>query len=146
MAISASFSFIKPNSPICLPKAFRSFVYLDEFMSTCFEPPTQEAPSVKDVESHDVAAADLVQQVFFGDFAVFQEDGGRRAAMNAHFVLFIAGLAAGESALHNEGGEFLSIDLGEDHVEVGKATVGDPHFLAVQDVVGALLVQLGACQ
>src|SRR5437667_24741 len=46
MAISASFSFINPKSPICFPNALRSFAYFEEAISTCFEPPTQEAPSV----------------------------------------------------------------------------------------------------
>ena len=46
MAISASFSFIMPKSPICLLKAFRSFEYFDAVIRTCFEPPTHEAPSV----------------------------------------------------------------------------------------------------
>src|SRR5712671_2860003 len=47
MAISASFSFIRPKSPICFPNALRSLAYFEEVISTCFEPPTQEAPSVK---------------------------------------------------------------------------------------------------
>src|SRR5260370_35182065 len=47
IAISASFSFIRPKSPICFPKALRSLAYFEEVMSTCSEPPTQEAPSVK---------------------------------------------------------------------------------------------------
>src|SRR2546429_3571460 len=47
MAIFASFSFIIPKSPICLPNALRSLVYFDAVASTCFAPPTHEAPSVK---------------------------------------------------------------------------------------------------
>ena len=46
MAISASFSFIIPKSPICLPNAFRSFAYFDAVVSTFFAPPTHDAPSV----------------------------------------------------------------------------------------------------
>src|SRR5215475_11853551 len=47
IAISASFSFISPKSPICLPKALRSRVYFEAVASTCLAPPTQLAPRVK---------------------------------------------------------------------------------------------------
>ena len=41
----------------------------------------------------------------------------------------------GVPLLDQEGGELFAIDLGEDGEEVGEAGVGDPHLLAVQDVV-----------
>ncbi len=51
---------------------------------------------------------------------------------------------AGEFALHQKRGELLAIHFREDGVEIGRAAVGDPHFLAVEDVVLAVRAQIGA--
>src|SRR5262249_9176674 len=51
-----------------------------------------KAPSIEDVEGNDVATADFVQQVFLGNFAVFEEHGGGGAAVDTHLVFFVAGL------------------------------------------------------
>ena len=51
---------------------------------------------------------------------------------------------AGERALDEERREFLAADFGEDGVEIGRAAVGDPHLLAVEDVVLAVGAQVGA--
>ena len=44
----------------------------------------------------------------------------------------------GRAALDDEGRELLAVDLGEDREHVGEAAVGDPHLLAVEDVVLAV--------
>jgi hypothetical protein len=67
-------------------------------------------------------------------------------SVNAHLVFFVAGLAAGKCALDDERGELLAIDFREDHVEIGKAAVRDPHFLTVENVVRAFFVQFGASE
>ncbi len=48
------------------------------------------------------------------------------------------------AALDEKGGELFAIDLREDRVEIGFAAVGDPHLLAVEDVVGAIRRKVGA--
>src|SRR6266852_6104410 len=146
MAISASFSFIMPKSPICFPKALRSFAYFEAVVSTFFEPPTQEAPGVQNIEGHDVPAADFMQHVFFRHLAVFQENRSRRASVDAHLVLFVAGLESGKSALDDEGREFFSVDLRKHNVNIGEAAVSDPHLLPIEDVVRAFFIQFRARQ
>src|SRR5208282_3929799 len=132
--ISASFSFIKPNSPICLPKALRSFAYFEAVMITYLAPPRHDAPRVtpriQNIKRNNVAAAHFVQQVFLRHLAILQKHRRGGAAMDAHLVLFIAGLAAGEILFNDESGELLAIHFRKDDEEVGKAAVGDPHLLA----------------
>ncbi len=61
-------------------------------------------------------------------------------------MLFRAhGLTPGEIALDEERGELFAIDLGEDCVEIGEAAVGDPHLLAVKDVVLSVGESRRAC-
>ena len=66
--------------------------------------------------------------------------------MNAHLVLFVAGLEAGESALDDKRREFFAIHFGKNNVDIGETAVSDPHFLAVEDVMRAFFVQFGARQ
>ena len=54
------------------------------------------------------------------------------------------GVDAGKRALDQKRRELLAADLGEDRVEVGAAAVGDPHLLAVQDVVRSIRAEIGA--
>ena len=88
-----------------------------------------------------MALADLAEQVVGGDFAVGQDQRAGGGAADAELVLFLADGEAGRAALDQEGGEILASrrsDLGEDGEEVGEAAVGDPHLLAVEDVVRAV--------
>src|SRR5579864_4169442 len=94
-----------------------------------------ESPGIEDVERHDVPAADFVKDVLFGNAAIFEEDWRGRAAVDAHLVLFVSGLETGESALHDKGGELFAVYFRENHVDIRKASIGDPHLLAVEDVV-----------
>ena len=55
-------------------------------------------------------------------------------------MFFRAGLTA-FLPLDNERGEFIAIDFREHHINVGEATVGDEHFLAVENVVRAVGAQ-----
>ena len=99
-------------------------------------PGTQfEAADVQRVEGDDVAFADLSQDILNRNFAVVQNEwcGGR--ASDAHFLFFGADGETRESAFNNESGELLAIDFREYDIEVGEIRVGDPHLLAVQDVM-----------
>ena len=79
-----------------------------------------------------MAFADFAQQIFFGHTAVIQDDRRRRRSADAHLLFFRARLEAWKSALHDERAELFAINLGKDNDDVGKAAVGDPHFLAIQ--------------
>ena len=56
----------------------------------------------------------------------------------------LPGLQPGKARLDDESGELFSVDFGEHDEQIGKATVADPHFLAVQDIVRAFGIQLRA--
>jgi len=66
--------------------------------------------------------------------------------VNAHLVLFVPGLEAGKTPLHDERREFLAVNLRKHNVNVGKSAVGNPHLLSVQNVVGSFGVQFRARQ
>ena len=57
---------------------------------------------------------------------------------------FSAAAHPGKGALDEEGSEFFSADFGEDGEEIGCAAVGDPHFLAVENVMFAVGREVGA--
>ena len=94
-----------------------------------------EAADVQDVERDVVALADLAQQVSDRHLAVGEDQRAGGRAANAELVLLRAHGKARRVALDQEGGELFAVDLGEDREQIGKAAVGDPHLLAVQDVV-----------
>ena len=97
-----------------------------------------EAADVQDVEGDQMTLADFAQQIFNGHFAVVQNDWASGGAANAHLVLFRAHRESGKILLYQEGGEFLAIDLREYGEQVGESGVGDPHLLAIQNVVLAI--------
>ena len=47
-----------------------------------------EAADVQNVEGHDVAAADFMQQIFLGHLAILEKDRRRGAAVQAHLFFF----------------------------------------------------------
>ena len=91
-----------------------------------------EAPVVQGVERDLVPLADLAEHVPGRHADVLQDDRRGRRAVQAHLVLFLAGRHARPGPFHQERGELLAVDLGEDDVEVREAAVGDPHLLAGQ--------------
>ena len=103
-----------------------------------------DAADVEDVDRDFEALAALVKQVLDRDLDVVEEDltGGR--SLDAHLLLLgVLGdpLAV---AVDDEGREVLVVvNLGKDDHHVGKSAVGDPHLLAVDDVMLSVLGQLG---
>ena len=91
-----------------------------------------------------MAAANLAEQVFNRHRDVFENDRSRRTAPDPHLVLFRAGPDSRHAAFHKEGAELLPVDLGENRVEMRPAAVGNPHLLAIEDVVLAVRRQLSA--
>ena len=110
-------------------------------------PGTQfEAAHVENVEGDHVSLTDFAEDVLHRNLAVIEDERTGRGAANPHLVLFRAYGKARELALHDEGGELLSIHLREHNKKIGETCIGNPHLLAVQDVVFAIAgkVRLGA--
>src|SRR5260370_18308043 len=74
-------------------------------------------------------------------FGVSQNQRRGAGAFDAHLVFFRAVLTAFLS-LNDEGREFVAIDFREHDEDVGKATIGNEHLFAVEDVVRAVVVYL----
>ncbi len=103
-----------------------------------------EAADVENVEGDDVPLADFAEHVFDRNLAVVQNDGAGGRPANAHLVLFRADGKSRESFLDQKRGELFAVDFGEDGEQVGEAGVGDPHLLAVENVMLAVWRKLGA--
>ena len=103
-----------------------------------------EAADVENVEGDDVAFADVAENVLHRHLAVVQDERRSGRAANAHLLFFVADGEAGEILLDQERGELLAVNFGEDGEQVGEVGVGDPHLLAVQDVVLAVGREHGA--
>ena len=102
----------------------------------------QDEPFVVQAAHQDAGAtAHFAQNVFLGYRAVLEYQLTGVGATHAQFVQFLVAAEAGEVALDDEGGDApgsaLGIGLGVDDVDVGIRAVGDPHLVAVEDVVVA---------
>ena len=64
--------------------------------------------------------------------------------MEAHLVFFFAAGQPAKRALDNERAEMLAVDFCKNNEDVGKAPVGNPHFLAVQHEAAVALPR-GSC-
>ncbi len=132
-----------------LPNALRSLAYWMALLQAVARAAGAgraelEAADVEDVEGDVVALAGLAQQIFDGHLAIGEDERAGGGAADAELVLLRADGEAGSAALDEEGGEFFAVDFGEDGEEVGETGVGDPHLLAVQDVVAAVGGENGA--
>src|SRR4029077_2732344 len=104
-----------------------------------------ETTDIEDVERDQMPLPCFTQQIFDRNSAVIQDDGAGRRTTNSHLVFFGANREPWESLFYEEGGKLFSVDFGEDREQVSKASVRDPHFLAVQDVVLAIWRDGCAC-
>jgi hypothetical protein len=104
-----------------------------------------QAADVQDVKRNDVPAPDFAKQVFDGNVDVVEIDGRGGAALVAHLVFFSAASHTGKAALDQERRELLAADFREHGKQVGRASIGDPHFLSVEDVVFAICTEVGSC-
>ncbi len=104
-----------------------------------------EAADVEDVEGDVVALADFAEQVLDRDFAVVRMSGQVEEPRMPSLCSSGPDGEAGGVALDEEGGELSRRQIfREDSVEVGETAVGDPHLLAVEDVVLAVGREHGA--
>ena len=99
-----------------------------------------DASAIESGESDFEALAFFTEAIGGGDYAIIQNnfDGGRGAL--AHFVFVAADGEAGKSGFDQEGGDSLPgefrLRFGEDDVEAGVGTVGDPGFGARKKIGG----------
>ena len=98
-----------------------------------------EAPDVEDVKRDLVPLADLAEHVLFGDLDLFEVEQPGRGALEPHLLLFGACGDALAIGLDEDGAELVAIDLTEHREQVREPRVGDPHLLAIDDVVLAIL-------
>ena len=98
----------------------------------------RKTAGIEDIERDDMAAANLVQQVFAGHVTILKENWSSGTATQSHFLFLGARGKSGEAALHDEAREFLAIDFCKDDVNVGESPVGNPHFLPIQHPVTAI--------
>ena len=93
-----------------------------------------EAANVEHVERNMMSLADLAEKIFDRHVAVGktsgQVDEPRMPSLCSSAPIERPGVL-----LDQEGREFFPFDLGEDSKEIGKATVADPHLLAIENVV-----------
>jgi hypothetical protein len=97
-----------------------------------------EAAHVEHVEGDVVALAGLAQQVRGGDFAVLKHQRAGGGAANAQLVLFRADGQARRVRSMRNAENFSPSILAKTVYRLGDAAVGDPHLLAVEDVVAAV--------
>ena len=91
-----------------------------------------------------MAFADLAQNVLHGHLTVVHDERAGRRSADAQFVLLRPHRESGIVALDQKSRELFAIHLGKNCEQVGEASIGDPHFLAVQDVVLAVGGEFGA--
>src|SRR5208337_1263574 len=94
-----------------------------------------EAAHVQNREGDVMSLPDFSEYVLDWHLAVIKNEWASRGAPDAHLVLFRAHRKAREIALDDEGGELLSAHLSKHDEQVCEACVGNPHLLAIQEVV-----------
>src|SRR5262249_18309718 len=100
--------------------------------------PKLEPADIQNVEGNDMAAADFTEYVLHRHLDIAQIDRGGGAALHPHLLFSRAAGDSADRALDQECRNFLPFYLGEDGEEIGRPAVGDPHFLAIEDVVRAI--------
>ena len=137
---------MSPNSAIARPNCRRSFAYFVALASARRAPEMLRVPSLTRPKFRMLNAtlwpSPIVPSTFStGTFtsssisAVVDDPSSpsfsRRPAHHPH------------RALDEERGELLAVDLGEDGEQIGEAAVRDPHLLAVEQIVPAVVAEHG---
>ena len=116
--------------------------FIDELFASTNHPSSQfDAANVEDVKGDFVAFSDFSQQVFRRYLYIFKEHLAGRRPFDTQFLFFGANGHAFPIALYDEAGKFIAIYLSKDGEDIGKACIGDPHFLSIEDVVAAIFRQ-----
>src|SRR6266487_2223474 len=93
---------------------------------------------VQHVESNVMSFADFSKHVFERHLAIIKDERAGGRPTNAHLVFFGSNRKTWKVALDDERREFLPIHFGEDDEQVSKPRIGDPHLLAIQQVILAI--------
>jgi hypothetical protein len=99
-----------------------------------------EAADVQRVESDLVSLADFAEQILDRRSHIGKDQRRGARTLDTHLVLFSAGRQA-RLSLDDEGAELVAVDLRKHDEDVGEAAVGDPHLLAVENVLRAVVAQ-----
>ena len=126
-------------------RAFAVPAFRDGVFARTNDNPTElDASNVEDVHGNLEALAAFVEEVFDGHLNVVEEELAGARPFDAHLLLFRIHCDAVVAFFENEGTQvFVVVNLGKHNHHIGKSAVGDPHFLAVEHIVRASLVQLG---
>ncbi len=83
------------------------------------------------------------RRFFCGNLNIIEENGRGGTALNPHLLLFISARNARKSAFDEKCRKLFAVHFGEDGEKVGLTAVGDPHFLAVENVMAAIGREIG---
>ena len=101
--------------------------------------PGFNAAAIEDIERDLEALLALSQQVFSRHRAIVEVQLHRRGAFDAHLLLLRAGGEARVAPLHDKSRKVLVLfDFGKDDEHIGKTAIGNPDFLAVEQIVMAI--------
>ena len=103
-----------------------------------------QASDIQDVECDHVSTANFAEHIFHWHRNVIEIHGRGGTAGDAHLVLFRAAAHSGKVSLDQKRSELFSSNLGKYREQIGRPAVGDPHLLAVQDVVFSVRREVGA--
>ncbi len=116
----------------------------DVFGAANGKPAELQTPDIEDVESDDMPAAGLAKQILDRHRDVVDDDRRGGTALDPHLIFVSAIREPRERALDQKCGELFAVDFGEYREDAGLAAVGDPHLLAVENVMRAIGRQIGA--
>ena len=133
------------GTPKLLPSVGVFHALVDGVLARTNDDPTElDASNVEDVHGNLEAFAAVVEEVFHGHLNVVEEELAGARPFDAHLLFLGIHRDAFEAFFEDEGTQVLVVvNLGKHNHHVGESTVGDPHLLAVEYVVGAGLIQLG---
>ena len=92
-----------------------------------------------------MSLADLSQHILYRHFRILEIKLHRRRAFNAHFMLLWSLGKAFRATVNYKRSEFIPVHFGKYRIYICKATVGDPAFLSVQQVIFPVGAQLCRC-
>ncbi len=95
------------------------------------------ASEIQDVEGHLVTLTDRAEHVLDRHFDVVEHQRRGRVAVEPELD-FVAAADDPHRALDQEAGKLLAVDLREQREQIGELPVGDPHLLAVEQVMTAI--------
>jgi|GEM_PF-6837796 len=98
-----------------------------------------EPSDIEHIEGHFMTASERTEEMRLGDAHVFEKHLTGRRTMYAHLVFFIAEGEPGAVPIDDKSAVLTLSSASEDDKGVGKARIGDPHLLAVEYKMRAIV-------